>query len=67
MIPIRVGVVAFGDLGRVWLGGEQSKAWHSSFGGGLLAQPASMPLVVNFLTAYSQEGTRFYFGFGYPF
>ncbi len=67
VIPIRVGVVAFGDLGRVWLGGEQSKAWHSSFGGGLLAQPASMPLVVNFLTAYSQEGTRFYFGFGYPF
>jgi len=26
-----------------------------------------MPLVLNFLTAYSQEGVRFYFGFGYPF
>jgi hypothetical protein len=67
VIPIRLGFLAFGDVGRVWLEGESSGAWHSSFGGGLLLQPAGVPMVVNVLAAYSREGTRLYFGFGYPF
>ena len=67
IIPIRLGVVAFGDVGRVWLAGEDSTTWHSSFGGGLLLQPAGLPVVVNMLVARSKEATRVYFGFGYPF
>jgi hypothetical protein len=67
VIPLRLGFVALGDVGRVWLAGESSKTWHSSFGGGLLLQPAAVPMAVNVLVAYSTEGTRFYFGFGYPF
>jgi hypothetical protein len=67
VIPIRLGFVAFGDVRRVWLDGESSKAWHASLGGGLQLQPAGVPLVVNVLAAYSREGTRFYFGLGYPF
>jgi hypothetical protein len=67
VIPVRLGLVGFGDTGRVWLAGERSTTWHSSVGAGLLLQPVSVPLVVNFLAAYSKEATRFYFGFGYPF
>ena len=67
VMPIRLGFVTFGDVGRVWLEGEDSKAWHASLGAGLLAQPAGVPLVVNLLAARSNEGTRIYFGFGYPF
>jgi hypothetical protein len=67
VIPIRAGLVAFGDAGRVWLDGEHSKTWHTSAGGGLLLQPAGVPAVVNALVAHSREGTRLYFGFGYPF
>jgi hypothetical protein len=66
-IPIRLGLVGFGDTGRVWLAGETSKTWHSSVGGSVLLQPVSVPLVLNALVAYSTEATRFYFGFGYPF
>ena len=67
IIPVRLGVVAFGDVGRVWLEGERSGAWHSSLGGGLQLQPAGLPTVMSLLAAYSKEGTRFYFGLGYPF
>jgi hypothetical protein len=66
-IPVRLGLLALGDVGRVWLQGENSKTWHSSVGGGLLAQPVSVPFVVNFVAAHSTEGLRIYFGFGYPF
>jgi hypothetical protein len=67
IIPIRLGIVAIGDVGRVWLEGESSRAWHSSLGGGLQLQPAGVPIVVTLLAAYSKEGTRFYFGLGNPF
>ncbi|MGE5362119.1 MAG: hypothetical protein ACM3NQ_24140 [Bacteroidales bacterium] len=67
VMPFRIGVLGLGDVGRVWLDGENSKKWHSSFGGGILVQPLGMPLVVNLVAAHSSEGTHAYFGFGYPF
>jgi hypothetical protein len=67
VIPLRIGLIGFTDTGRVWVEGESSKTWHTSVGGGVLAQPALMPFVVNVLFGYSEEGTRFYFGLGYPF
>jgi hypothetical protein len=67
ILPLRLGLVAFGDVGRVWLNGERSTAWHASVGGGLLLQPAGVPAVVNLLAARSNEGLRVYFGLGYPF
>jgi hypothetical protein len=39
-IPLRVGVLGFADVGRVWLEGESSDRWHLSGGGGvMLAMP----------------------------
>ena len=67
VISLHLGLVAFGDVGRVWVEGEDSKAWHSSLGGGLLVQPLGAPFTAHVIAANSTEGTRVYFGFGYPF
>lgn len=67
LLPTRVGLVAFADGGRVWLDQEESNTWHASYGGGLLLQPVLAPITAHVLAAHSTEGTRFYFGLGYPF
>lgn len=67
LLPTRVGLVAFTDTGRVWLENEDSDTWHTSYGGGLLLQPTLAPVTVHVIAADSKEGTRFYFGLGYPF
>jgi hypothetical protein len=67
VIGLRFGVVGFGDTGRVWVAGEDSKTWHSSLGGGLLVQPLGLPFMVHATVGNGTEGTRFYFGMGYPF
>jgi hypothetical protein len=51
----------------VWHGVDESKTWHTSAGGGLLLQPLAKPVTLHAVAAHSKEGTRFYFGFGYPF
>jgi hypothetical protein len=67
VVALRFGLIGFGDVGRVWVDGEDSKAWHSSFGGGLLVQPLGAPFMLHAIAANSKEGTRFYVGMGYPF
>lgn len=67
VVPMRLGLVVFGDVGRVWAKGEESDTWHTSLGGGLLLQPLGAPVTLHAVAADSREGTRFYFGFGYPF
>jgi outer membrane translocation and assembly module TamA len=67
LLPTRVGLVAFTDTGRVWLENEDSDTWHTSYGGGILLQPVLAPVTLHLIAANSKEGTRFYFGLGYPF
>jgi hypothetical protein len=67
LLPTRFGAVGFVDTGRVWLENEDSDTWHTSLGGGLLLQPVLAPVTVHVIAANSKEGTRFYFGLGYPF
>ena len=55
------------DSGRVWFEGDTSHTWHTSAGGGALAQPLGLPLTFHALVGKSSEGMRFYFGAGYPF
>ena len=66
-IPVRFGVIAFADTGRVWYAGETSNTWHHSYGGGLMFQPLATPTTVYAALAHSKEGNRFYFGIGFPF
>jgi hypothetical protein len=35
ILPVTWGVVGFGDVGRVWLEGEESDTWHTGVGGGV--------------------------------
>jgi hypothetical protein len=67
LLPTRVGLLAFTDTGRVWLENEDSGTWHTSYGGGVLLQPVLAPVTMHVTAAHSKEGTRFYFGLGYPF
>ena len=66
-VAVRVGLVGFGDVGRVWLDGEDSSTWHPSLGGGLLLQPVGAPMLLHAVAAHGTEGTRLLIGFGYPF
>jgi DNA repair exonuclease SbcCD nuclease subunit len=45
VFPGQVGLVAFNDVGRVWLKGENSRKWHYAYGGGFYYVPYNMVLV----------------------
>ncbi|MFL5744100.1 MAG: BamA/TamA family outer membrane protein [Niastella sp.] len=45
VLPGQVGLVAFNDVGRVWLKGENSHRWHYAYGGGFYYVPYNMVLV----------------------
>jgi hypothetical protein len=45
IFPGQVGLVAFNDVGRVWLKGERSRLWHYAYGGGFYYVPYNMVLV----------------------
>jgi len=46
------GVLAFNDVGRVWLEGENSNRWHHGYGGGIWVSPFS---VVVLTAAYERS------------
>ena len=53
----KAGVFAFCDNGRVWLPGEDSKAWHFAYGGGLIISPFNLFYVDGSLGFYKNEYT----------
>jgi surface antigen Omp85-like protein len=48
------GVLAFHDVGRVWMPGEDSDTWHRGYGGGIWLAPFNK-IVVTALLAHSKE------------
>ncbi|MGZ8537313.1 MAG: hypothetical protein ACXWV9_03570, partial [Flavisolibacter sp.] len=52
-----MGLIAFLDKARVWQPGEDSKKWHTGYGGGLLIAPFDK-LSVIFYYGMSQEANR---------
>jgi DNA repair exonuclease SbcCD nuclease subunit len=54
VFPGQVGLVAFNDVGRVWLKGEHSRLWHYAYGGGFYYVPYNMVLV-SATVAFSNE------------
>ena len=67
MLPLRWGLTAFAESGRVWYEGEDSKKWHAGYGGGLLVQLVGTPMAFGASIANGSEGIRFYFSGGYSF
>ena len=65
-LPFEFGIFGGGDVGRVWLDGEDSEQWHNDFGGGIWVNSAE---AVNgtFNLFAGEDGLRFSFGFGFRF
>lgn len=55
VFPGQVGLVAFNDIGRVWLNGEHSKQWHYAYGGGFYYVPYNMVLVSATIALSNEE------------
>jgi surface antigen Omp85-like protein len=70
IIPGQQGIFGFVDGGRVYLEGESSDEWHTSFGGGIWFTFLTRDQVA-FVGAgkptKDKEGTRFIIGFGFPY
>ncbi|HZX96846.1 MAG TPA: hypothetical protein VFE90_20165 [Myxococcales bacterium] len=72
-LPLRYGVAALGDLGRVFADGESSSRWHFGAGGGLwvalfaTATGAQLATSINAMVVRSDERTSFYLSGGFGF
>lgn len=64
--PLKYGLFAGFDYGRVWYPGEHSRAWHTSYGGGVW-----LTVLNKFTTKYScfgsKDSVRFLFTLGLGF
>jgi hypothetical protein len=73
IVPMRYGLLAIGDVGRVFVSGESSSKWHPAAGGGawlaLRASAPAMELVstMSFAVVRSDEGTTFYLSSAFGF
>ncbi|MFC5408171.1 BamA/TamA family outer membrane protein [Larkinella bovis] len=54
LFPAYLGLLAFNDVGRVWLKGENARNWHHGYGGGVWFAPYKQA-VISFLYAMSEE------------
>jgi hypothetical protein len=66
VLPISIGFYGGFDYGRVWVDGEDSNKWHTSFGGGVFANIVDM-LTFNLSAFNSDDGLRFAFKLGFGF
>ncbi len=66
LLPGTVGLIAFNDLGRVWLPGERSSKWHDSYGTGIYIVPAQL-VVIQGVIGFSKEGSLPYISIGFRF
>jgi hypothetical protein len=68
LIPISVGTFGFIESGRVFLKGENSKLWHTSFGGGVFMHFVKRDITLKFTGASSKEHSfHFYLNTGFGF
>jgi hypothetical protein len=67
LIPSEFGVLALSDAGRVFLDGESSDAWRTSWGGGVWFAPLSRGTVFQVTAARSAGTTFVYAGIGFAF
>ena len=69
ILPARWGLLALADTGRVWLEGEDSDTFRSSYGGGIWVR--LLTINVTFYGAVvkgtDEENVKFYAGYGFAF
>lgn len=61
-----IGVLAFNDVGRVWLDGEESSRWHDGYGGGFWIAPFNAS-VLSLTYERSKEDKILQFRFNFMF
>ncbi len=66
LFPGTIGLIAFNDVGRVWVKNDRSSVWHHGYGGGLSLSLVNRFVLAASLTA-STEGTLPLLTFGYQF
>jgi predicted phosphodiesterase len=66
IFPLKYGLLAGFDYGRVWLDGEDSQKWHQSVGGGIWLNGLSS-LTARLTFFNSDDGNRMAFGLGFGF
>jgi hypothetical protein len=66
LLPVAMGIYGGFDYGRVWLPGEESNTWHTSYGGGFFFNGADL-MSINLALFQGDEGPRFSFGLGFGF
>lgn len=66
VVPGSWGILALGDVGRVFLDGETSTVWHAAYGGGIWFAPISRANTISVAFANTAERGRLYIqaGFG---
>lgn len=67
VVPADVGIFGLADVGRVYLDGETSDEWHSSFGGGISLGFLSRINTITVAVAKSDEKTGLYLRAGFLF
>ena len=66
ILPFTLGVHAGFDYGRVWLETEDSRKWHTGYGGGIWIAPIDF-LTFSFGSYFSEEDRRFVLTLGQQF
>jgi hypothetical protein len=67
VLPLRWGLTGFGETGRVFYDGEDSKRWHTGYGIGLMLQLLGTPMALTGSMANGTDGLKFYVSGGYAF
>ena len=65
IVPMRMGFIGLGDIGRVWVEGEPSDRWHPAVGGGIFLRVLTTDLVGHALFVVGDEGNKFYVNIGF--
>lgn len=66
ILPLNYGLLGGFDYGRVWIDGEDSDKWHTSYGGGLWFSGIDT-LTAKISYFQSSDGGRLALGFGFAF
>lgn len=66
ILPARVGLILFNDIGKVYVDGEQSETLHHGYGGGFYLTPLGR-FAINVLLAKSEEALLPLVKFGFYF
>ncbi|WP_310397881.1 hypothetical protein [Hymenobacter sp.] len=56
LFPATYGLLAFHDVGRVWVPAETSRTWHRGYGGGIWLAPFQQ-VVLSAMLGFSREDT----------